>query len=157
MKSKKKVVFYLILSTILFATHFMCLGGWTGASMGIVELVFLITMYVLELKDKTKYSTIVSIITIIVSVVLSIITWDTWVSVLSMSAMVIYLVTMMFTNIIIVKGGVFVRITLNAIYMFLLQSYFGAILSIAILVATIVGIVKDYRAKNSGNISQESK
>ena len=130
----------------------MCLGGWTGASLGMVELVFLITMYILEQKEKTKYSTLVSIITIVISVILSIITWDTWVSVLSMSAMVIYLITMMFSNIIIVKGGVFTRIALNAIYMFLLESYFGAILSIAIMACTIVGIVNDYKAKQK-NIS----
>ena len=48
LKNKKKnVVFYLILSTILFACHYLCLAGWTGAAISFVELVFLILMYLL--------------------------------------------------------------------------------------------------------------
>lgn len=146
-KKKKQVVFFLILSTIFFATHYMCLGGWTGAVIGLVELVFLILMYILEIKDKTQYSTYLSIGTIIVTIILSILTWNTWISLLPMLAMIIYLTAMMFKNVIIVKSGTFIRLTLNGIYMFLLESYFGAGLSIAILIFTIIGIVKDYKDK----------
>lgn len=31
-KKKKNVVLYLLISTVLFASHYMCLGGWTGAA-----------------------------------------------------------------------------------------------------------------------------
>ena len=102
-KKKKNVVFFLIISTILFASHYMCLGAWTGAAIGFVELVFLILMHILEIKDKTQYSTYLSIGTMIITVALFIITWDTWISLLPMLAMVIYLTAMMFKNVIIVK------------------------------------------------------
>ena len=66
-----------------------------------------------------------------------------------MIAMIIYLSGLIFKNVIIVKTCTFIRITLNAIYMLLLKSYFGAGLSIVILIFTIVGIVNDYKtAKN---------
>ena len=146
-KKKKNVVFFLIISTILFASHYMCLGAWTGAAIAMLELVFLILMYILEIKDKTQYSTYLSIGTMIITVALSIITWDTWISLLPMLAMVIYLTAMMFKNVIIVKSGTFIRLTLNGIYMLLLKSYFGAGLSILILVFTIVGIVNDYKSR----------
>ena len=64
-----------------------------------------------------------------------------------MTAMVIYLTTMMFSNVIIVKSGIFIRFILNAIYMVLLKSYLGAILSIVLLVFTIIGIVNDNKIK----------
>lgn len=102
-------------------------------------------MYILEVKNKTKYSTYLSIGTMIITVALSIITWDTWISILPMLAMVIYLSAMMFKNVIIVKSGAFIRLTLNGIYMFLLESYFGAGLSIVILIFTIIGIINDYK------------
>lgn len=146
-KKKKNIVFYLILSTILFAGHYMCLGGWTGAVIALVELVFLILMYVLEIKEKTKYNKYLSIGAMIITIVLSILTWNTWISLLPMLAMIVYLTVMMFTNVIIVKSGTFIRLVLNGIYMLLLKSYFGAGLSVIILIFTIVGIVKDCKTK----------
>jgi len=145
--NKKNVVFYLIFSTLLFGLHYMCLGGWTGALIAMLELIFLILMYVIEVKNKTQYGIYLSVITIILTVVVSILTWDTWISVLPMLAMVIYLITMKFNYLVIVKSGTFIRLVLNGIYMLLLKSYFGAGLTLVILAFTIVGIVNDYKAR----------
>lgn len=145
-KNKKSVVLFLLISTIFFAIHYMCLGAWTGASIALVELVFLILMYILEIRDKTQYCKWFSIATMIATAVLSIVTWDSWISLLPMLAMIIYLTAMMFKNVIIVKSGTFIRLTLNGIYMLLIKSYFGAGLSIVILVFTIIGIVNDYKS-----------
>lgn len=144
-KKKKNIVFFLIISTILFATHYMCLNAWTGAAIGCVELIFLILMYLLESKNKTKYNALLCVATMIISIVLSVLTWNTWISALPMLAMVIYLTGLIFSNVILVKVCTFIRLTLNGIYMLLLKSYFGAALSIVILVFTIIGIVNDYK------------
>lgn len=146
-KKKKNVVFYLTISTIFFAIHYICLGGWTGASIAFVEIVYLILMYLLEIKNKTKLAPYLSIGTILITITLSILTWNGWISLLPMFAMTIYLTAMMFSNVIIVKTGTFIRLTLNGIYMLLLQSYFGAGLTIVLLIYTIVGIVRDYKSK----------
>lgn len=146
-KKKKNVVLFLILSTILFALHYICLNAWTGAVIAFVELVFLILLYILEKNDKTKFNLYLSIATIIITIILSIITWNTWISILPMLAMIIYLASMMFKNVIIVKSGTFIRLILNGIYMLLLKSYFGAILTVVILICTIIGIVNDVKNK----------
>ncbi len=146
-RNKKNIVFFLILSTILFGLQYVCLQAWTGAVIEAVELVFLITMYILEIKNKTKYNFYVSMITIIITIVLSILTWSSWMSVLPMLALVIYLTCMQFSNVIIIKLGTFVRLILNGIYMYLLASYFGAALTLVILTFTVVGIVRDYKSK----------
>lgn len=156
-KQKKQIVFFLLISTILLASHYICLGAWTGASIAFAELIFLILMYVLELKDKTQYSIYLSIATMIIIVVLSIITWDSLISLLPMLAMIIYLTAMIFKNVIIVKSGTFIRLTLNGIYMFLLTSYFGAGLSVLILIFTIVGIVNDYKNKPKAQNNVDNK
>ena len=148
---KKNVVLFLIVSTILFASHYICLGGWTGAAIAFIELAFLIIMYLLEVKSKTKFNPLVTTITIVVTVAVSVLTWGGWISVLPMFAMVIYLITMMFKNVVIVKSGAFIRIALNAVYMFLLASYFGAGLSLVILGFTIYGIIKDKQIRKTNN------
>jgi hypothetical protein len=145
---KYRVIVFLILSTIFFANHYICLKGWTGASLAGIEIIFLIIIYLLETKGKEKYNIYLSISTIIVSVILSIITWAGWISLLPMVAMIIYLLGMIFTNLVIVKTGTFIRLILNATYMLLLKSYLGAGLTIVILIFTIIGIVNDCKNKN---------
>ena len=122
-KRKKNIIFYLLLSTILFSIHYACLGGWTGAVVGIVELLFLIPMLILESKKITKYNLLITSITIVITVILTSITWQGFISLLPMFAMIIYYLSMMFSNIIIIKCGTFLRVALNAIYMFLIESY----------------------------------
>ena len=154
-KKKKNIVFYLLISTILFAAHYMCLGGWTGAAVAILELVFLIVMYVLEAKNKTQYNIYLSIATMILTIILSIITWNTWVSLLPMVAMIVYLMGLIFNSVIIVKTCTFIRLVLNGVYMLILKSYFGAGLTLVILAFTIVGIVNDYKLKKQINLKEQ--
>lgn len=154
-KKKRNVVINLLLSTILFGLHFVCLSGWTGAAMCLVEIAFLIVIYILESKNKSKYNIYVTIFAIILSVVLSYYTWAGLISILPMFAMIIYLIGMIFKNIIIVKSGTFIRLVLNAIYMILIKSYFGAGLTLVIFGFAIYGIIRDYREKKEKTLAKE--
>ena len=140
-KNKKGLVFYLIVSDILFASHYLCLSGYTGAATIFVDVVYLAIMYILEKKEKTKYNIHVTISAMIITIILSILTWNTALSLLPMFSMLIYLTTMIFSNIVIVKTGALIRNTLNVIYMFLLASYFGATLEICLMISAIIGIL----------------
>ena len=144
---KAKILLYLIISTTLFILHCICLGGWTGAVIDFLEMVFLIVMYFLEKKEKTKYGVYVSVVTMVLAVVLSIVTWASWISLLPMIGILLYIAAMMFKNVIIVKSGTLIRITLNGLYMFLISSYFGAALTIVSVVFTIYGIVTTCKSK----------
>ena len=146
-KKKEKILLYLIISTTLFILHCICLGGWTGAVIDFLEMVFLIVMYFFEKKEKTKYGVYVSVVTMVLAVVLSIVTWASWISLLPMIGILLYIAAMMFKNVIIVKSGTLIRITLNGLYMFLISSYFGAALTIVSVAFTIYGIVTTCKSK----------
>ena len=148
-KNKRNLVFYLIVSDILFATHYLCLKGYTGAATIFVDTIYLIIMYILEKKDKTKYNLPVTIGAMLITILLSILTWDTALSLLPMFSMLIYLTTMIFSNVIIVKSGALVRNTLNVIYLFILTSYFGAGLEICLMISAIVGIILNIKKNKS--------
>ena len=147
-KNKKGLVFYLIISDILFASHYLCLGGFTGAATIFVDVVYLATIYLLEKKNKTQYNIYVTLGAMAITIVLSILTWNTALSLLPMFSMLIYLTTMIFSNIVIVKTGALTRNTLNATYMFILTSYFGAGLEICLMISAIVGIFLNIKEKN---------
>lgn len=155
-KRKKYIILFLILSTIFFALQYICLKAWTGAVIALIELIFLIGLNLLEKFDKTKYNLYLSIGTIIITIILSIITWNTWISLIPMLSMIIYLISMMFANVVIVKSGTFIRLILNGIYMLLIKSYLGAGLTIVILIFTIIGIVNDVKNKKVSIKYQES-
>lgn len=146
-KQKKNIVFLLIISTVFLAFHYLFLNAFSGMAISLVEMIFLIVMYILELTKKTQYNIYASIIGIVATIVLSIITWDSWISLLPMFAMISYISTMIFQNIIIVKSGTMVRLILNAIYMFILGSYFGAGFNVLIIIFTVIALIND--SKNS--------
>ena len=152
MLTKKKIslVMFLFFSDILFATHYFLLdGGLTGAATIMVDVVYLVVMYVLEKYNKTKYNLLTTIIAMIITVVLSIVTWQGAISIMPMMSMLIYLTTMIFTNVIIVKSGALTRNLINIIYMFIIHSWFGGGLEIVLMLSAVVGIIINY--KNSKN------
>lgn len=158
LNSKKKgLVFYLMVSDILFASHYLCLGGWTGAATIFVDVVYLLVMYILEKKEKTKYGLYATVVAMIITIVLAILTWDTALSLLPMFSMLLYLTGMIFTNTVFVKTGSLLRNTLNVIYMFILASYFGAGLEICLMISAIVGIILDYRRQKQTVSIKEDK
>ena len=116
-----------------------------------VESIYLIFMYVLENKHIKKYNVFSTVLTMVIIVIISLLTWDSWISLLPMFAMLIYLLTMIFENIIIVKLGTFGRLILNGIYLLLVKSYLGAGLTLIIVIFTIASFVRDYIALRKVN------
>ena len=147
-KRKSKLVLFLIASDILFASHYLCLGGFTGAVNIFVDVVYLVVIYLLEKYGKEKYNLLATIIAAAISIALTVLTWTSAISLLPMFSMLIYLVGMIFKNVILVKSGALVRNTLNVIYMFLLASYLGAALEICLMISAIVGIIINVKNKN---------
>lgn len=147
-KRKSNLVLFLIVSDILFASHYLCLGGFSGAANIFVDVVYLVVIYLLEKYGKDKYNLLATIIAAAISIALTVLTWTSAISLLPMFSMLIYLVGMIFKNVILVKSGALVRNTLNVIYMFLLASYLGAALEICLMISAIVGIVINVKNKN---------
>ena len=156
MLSKKKIgiVLFLCFSDILFATHYLLLGnGLTGSAIIFLDALYLLVLFILEKTNKTKYTLLTTIIVMIWTIIISIITWNGAISILPMFAMLIYLLGMIFKNIIFVKAGALARNILNIIYLFILTSYVGAGLEIALMISAIIGIIISavQKSKNKEN------
>ena len=153
MFSKKKLllVMCLFMSDIIFACHYLCLGGITGASTIFIDAAYLVVMFILEKCNKTKYSIIPTISAMILMIVSCVLTWQGPISLLPMFSMLVYLTGMIFTNLVFVKSGAMVRNLLNACYMFAIASYIGASLELCLMVSAIVGIIltiKNHKKEN---------
>ena len=155
-KNKNGLVFYLIVSDIFFASHYLCLGGWTGGLIALVDTFYLIVIYILGKKGKTKYNIFVTIGAMIISITLAVLTWNGPMSLLPMFAMIIYLTTMMFTNVIVVKAGALSKNMLNVVYMISIGSYFGAGLEVCLMISAIAGIIINVK-KTKQQVNSVSK
>ena len=155
-KNTQGLIFFLFLSNILFATHYLCLGGLTGAIIVYIDAIYLIVTYFLNKKNITKYNTLLTFITMACVIAMAVVTWQGAISLLPMFSMLSYLTAMLFSNVIIVKSGAFLRNTLNVIYMFILTSYLGAALEICLMISAIVGIVLNYKKSKKANSVNES-
>ena len=147
MLQKKKfwLTLFLLLSNILFATHYICLGAITGGFLLYLDVVFLIVMLTLEKFNKQKYSIVAVIATMIGTVIITIFTWNGAISLLPMFSMLVYLIGMIFKNIVLVKCGAVLRNLLNIIYMVIITSYIGASLEVCLMISGIVGAVLSFR------------
>ena len=159
MFSKKKswLVVFLFCSDVIFASHYLCLGGLTGATTIFIDAAYLVVMFILEKYNRTKYNLIPTISTMILMVLSTMLTWQGPISLLPLFSILIYLTGMIFTNLVFVKSGAMIRNLLNACYMFLIASYIGASLELCLMISALVGIVltiknntKNCRAKFFG-------
>lgn len=143
MFSKKKIwlVAFLFASDIIFASHYLCLGGITGAITIFIDAAYLVVMFVLEKLNKTRFNLIPTIIAMILMIVTCVLTWQGPISLLPMFSMLIYLTGMIFTNLIFVKSGAMIRNLLNSSYMFLICSYIGASLELCLMMFALVGTI----------------
>jgi len=140
-KSRVKLLSWLILSNMFFCTHYFLLGAYTGGGIVALDIIFLIINYILFRKDKMKYSWIVGVVFSVASIIIMIFTWESWISLLPMIGMATYFVGMGIQKMYVSKicGGV--RNLANVIYLFLITSYVGGGLEIALLISAIVGII----------------
>ena len=155
--SKKKILLVacLFASDVIFASHYLCLGGLTGAITIFIDATYLVVMFIMEKFNKTNYNLIPTITAMILMVVSTILTWQGALSLLPMFSMLIYLVGMIFTNLIFVKFGAMIRNIFNACYMFAISSYIGASLELCLMICAIVGII--LTIKNNKKSNQENK
>ena len=144
-KRKLGLTLFLLLSNILFATHYLCLNAITGGIILCIDSAFLVVVALLEKLKKEKFTNIAVVITMVAVVCVTIITWEGAISILPMIAILAYLTGMMFSNVAVVKSGAALRNLFNIIYMFIIASYVGASLEICLMISGIVGAILSYK------------
>ena len=156
-KSKLAVVFWLIISDILFATHYLFLGGLTGMYIVCLDILFLIITYIQKKRHQEKFIMYTGIVFAVLSIIIGALTWQGIISILPMIGMTNYFVCMGQNNLVINKMSLAINNTTNTIYMFLLKSYVGAICGCVLIIcsttATIQTFIRNKKEKLSATES----
>ncbi len=156
-KKKSWLVILLLVSDIFFTCQYLCYkDGLTGSLSIVVDILFLLVVYLLEKYHKEKYTWLASLIAIVLTIVFGIISWSGAISILPLIGMTAYLLGMIINKLYFVKGCALIRNTMNIIYMFLLSQYVGAALEIALAISAVVGIILSLRQTNQENVVVEN-
>ena len=140
-KKKYWIVVLNTLNKLCLGIHFLLLKGYTASLAVLLSIVFLITMFFIEKHQKERFSYIATIIFSLLLIPITILTWQNAFSLLSVFASLLTFVGTALKNTLCVKLCYFVSTTLNAIYMFIIRSYFGFATSLIIITIAIVGII----------------
>ena len=143
-KSKIGVVTWLIVSDILFAIHYFLLGGLTGSYIVIADIIFLTITYIQKKRNHDKFIMYTGLIFAVISIIIGILTWRGFISIFPMIGMTNYFVCMGINNLLVNKISLAINNTTNTIYMFLLQSYIGAICGTILIICSTTASIQTY-------------
>ena len=146
-KKKTALILFLLFSDILVALHYFCLNALTGSIIIFIDAIFLIASFVLEKFKKDKYVIWLVSATMVSIVITTILTWSGPISLLPMFSILVYLVGMIFKNVVFIKIGAMIRNLLNVVYMLLITSYVGAFLELCLMVSAVIGIILSIKRK----------
>ncbi len=143
----KKKYWLLILSitnSALFSMHYFCLGEFTASSTIALSIIYLIIIFFMDKNNKEKYSYIPSLIfiglTIILTILINDFSFGGTTAILSMFGIIAVYIAAIFKNLVIVKSFYLLGNILNFIVMIIIGSWFGASLSIIIMISAVIGI-----------------
>ena len=143
-KSKLSVVAWLIVSDILFATHYFLLGGFTGSYIVIADIIFLTITYIQKGRNHDRFIMYTGLVFAVISIIIAILTWRGFISIFPMIGMTNYFICMGINNLLVNKISLAINNTTNTIYMFLLKSYIGAICGIVLIICSTTASIRTY-------------
>ncbi len=144
MLAKNKVILLILffVSDVVFAFQYLCFNnGETGALTIVVDILFLVAVFILKKYKKEKYIPIFAGASILITIILAISSWSGTISLLPMFALICYFTGMALSKFYFIKLGAMCRNILNIIYMFILEQYVGAGLEICLAITALIGVV----------------
>lgn len=142
-KKKESILIINIFNNLFFSTHFLLLKSYTATITNFLTIFFLLAIYFVEKKKKGNLNFIIVSIFSLILIPITISTWDGIVTLLPLSASLLFFLASALKNTLAIKMVYFISTISNTIFMFIIHSYFGFGVNICILITAVVGIIKE--------------
>ncbi len=140
MKSPRVILIFQIIVASVFVVHYICIGSMTAMALNIVAAVQCVCYYFRD--KKGSRGLFLPIFFSVVMVIASILTWGEWYSVFIMTGLVVNAVSLAFSSAHKIRVAMLIKAPLCLIYNVLAGSIGGVIYESALLVSSVVGIIK---------------
>ena len=140
MKSPRVILIFQIIVASVFVVHYICIGSMTAMALNIVAAVQCVCYYFRD--KKGSRGLFLPIFFSVVMVIASILTWGEWYSVFIMTGLVVNAVSLAFSSAHKIRVAMLIKAPLCLIYNVLAGSIGGVIYESALLVSSVMGIIK---------------
>ena len=144
MKSPRVILIFQIIVASVFVAHYICIDSMTAVALNIVAAVQCVSYYFRD--KKGSHGHLLPIFFSVVMFVASILTWGGWYSVFIMTGLVVNAVSLSFSSAHKIRIAMLIKSPLCLVYNVLVGSIGGVIYESALLVSSVMGIIK--KSKN---------
>ena len=152
MKTARKILAFEIATATVFSVHYLCLGAWTAAALNSLCILQSVAYYFRERCEK-KGRAIPLIFTVLI-VGSGLLTWEGWHSLLIISGLAVYSVSMASSNPRVIRFAMLYKSPACLLYNVLVRSVGGVLYETAVLTSSVIGLIK-YK-KNEIDKTKES-
>ncbi len=151
MKSARGILVFQIITALVFSAHYFLIGAKTAVALNFAAAVQDVFYY---FRNKRGSKSIVEpIFFTALMVVLSILTWESWYSVFIMLGLAVISVSFSFSGADKIRASMFIKSPLCLVYNILVLSGGGIIYECAVLVSSVIGIIRSKKSSQNTNNS----
>ncbi|MBQ9806876.1 MAG: YgjV family protein [Clostridia bacterium] len=149
MKTTGGILFFQILTGLLFSAHYLLIGAPTAAALNLLATVMGMCYYIRN-KRESKSLFIPILFTVLIFIT-SLLTWDGWYSIFLLLGLAINAVNLSLSNPQTIRKLVLIKSPLCLIYNACVFSTGGIIYEVATLTSAIIGILKNRTKKQKSD------
>ncbi len=147
MKTSKGILFFQILTGLIFSFHYFLIGAMTATALNLLATITSIC-YIIRNKRGNKGLFVPIFFTVLVFVT-GLLTWDDWYSIFIMVGLLINTVSLSLSNPQTIRKLMLIKSPLCLVYNILVFSSGGCIYETASLVSAIIGLLKNRKKKEA--------
>ena len=153
MKTAKGVLFFQILTALIFSAHYFLINAPTAAALNLVAAVKCACYYVRN-RCGSKNLFVPIFFTALVCLT-SILTWEGWYSAFIMAGLLVNAVSLSLSNPQTIRKLVLIKSPLCFTYNICVLSSGGSIYEVATFISSIIGIVKNRKTSSAENTKKD--
>ena len=150
MKTYRGILIFQMVTSLVFSAHYLLIGVLTAAALNFLGAIKYVFYFFRDKRDKK--SIVEPIVFVTVVIVTSVLTWEGWYSWLIMSGLVVDAVSLALSNAQKIRLCMFIKSPLCLIYNVIVLSGGGILYECAVLVSSVIGIIKNRTSKTNENI-----
>jgi len=145
-----------IISSLFFVAHYFLLSELLAGFVGVVEIIRLVSFFLLERKESLNTNKNRIILGIIFTIACSICAYFTWTGIyciLPLIATMVVNITLSLKSVFFYKLGAIIYTVLTIAFLFIIGSTFGAISQCVVLIFGLIGIILYFYQQKNKNLN----
>lgn len=145
MKTPRGILFFQIITSLVFSAHYLLIGALTAMALNLLAVIKCVVYFLRNKAGKNGF--VAPAIFTVLTIITSILTWDGWHSAFIMTGLVVNTISLALPNANKTRLCMFIKSPLCLVYNAIASSGGGVIYECAVLVSSLIGVIRDRKEK----------